>query len=142
MDESTGAADVLEAEATARAAHEAVTRGDFDALRELLAEDVVWHASGDEAVAGTYHGRDAVIEALRAQRDVGEIDLADLAADAEPDVVGFAFSPTSATSTLVTTRARAECAKDDLPVTSIMEIQQRQIMSFGTLAPPRLAGFG
>jgi len=141
MDESTDAA-AEEAESTARAAHEAVTRGDFDALRELLAEDVVWHASGDEAVAGTYHGRDAVIEALRAQRDDGAIDLADIAVDPQPEVVGFAFNPTFNDSTLVTTRSQVQCTGSDLPATSIMEIQQRQIMSFGTLAPPRLSGFG
>jgi uncharacterized protein len=41
---------------------EAFNRGDFDAMRPLLAEDIVWHVGGDHPLSGNYRGRDAVLE--------------------------------------------------------------------------------
>jgi hypothetical protein len=37
-------------------------RGDFDTVREYLADDVVWHVGGDHPLSGDYRGRDAVLE--------------------------------------------------------------------------------
>ena len=40
-------------------------RRDWDAVRDLLAEDVVWHESdGNEDYAGDHHGRETVAELL------------------------------------------------------------------------------
>ncbi|MEX0801324.1 MAG: nuclear transport factor 2 family protein [Dehalococcoidia bacterium] len=38
----------------------AFAKGDMATLTNLFAEDVVWHASGNNQLAGTHKGRDAV----------------------------------------------------------------------------------
>jgi uncharacterized protein len=43
-------------------AYEAFDTGDLDALRELIAEDAVWHQPGDNAISGDYVGRDAIFD--------------------------------------------------------------------------------
>ncbi len=50
----------------ARAAWEAVSKSDLDALAKVASRDLVWHASGRGARSGAYRGRDAVIEYLAA----------------------------------------------------------------------------
>lgn len=50
----------------ARAAWEAVSAADVEALEQLLADDLVWHASGRGPRAGDHRGRAAVIEYLAA----------------------------------------------------------------------------
>jgi acyl-CoA thioesterase FadM/ketosteroid isomerase-like protein len=35
--------------------------GDVESVRELLAEDIIWHVPGTSPIAGDYRGRDAVI---------------------------------------------------------------------------------
>ena len=55
-----------------REANEAVVRRLFDAfaqkdgfrLRDVFAEDAVWHVPGDSLMAGTYAGRDAIFRFL------------------------------------------------------------------------------
>ena len=44
--------------ANARRGYEAFATGDFDTLRELLAEDVVWHVKGTGMLDGDYVGLD------------------------------------------------------------------------------------
>jgi ketosteroid isomerase-like protein len=39
-------------------------------LRALLTEDVEWHVPGDNAIAGTYAGRDAVMAYFARRRDL------------------------------------------------------------------------
>jgi ketosteroid isomerase-like protein len=48
----------------ARRGYAAVARGDFDAVRELLAPDVRWHG-GDESAPGACHGSREVLEFMR-----------------------------------------------------------------------------
>jgi uncharacterized protein len=43
-----------------RRAYEAFGKGDLAALAELIAEDAVYHISGNSPLAGDYKGRDAV----------------------------------------------------------------------------------
>lgn len=43
-----------------REGYDAFSRGDLDALRELLAPDVVWHAGGNNSLTGDYKGLDEV----------------------------------------------------------------------------------
>ena len=50
--------------ATARRSYEAWNIGGLDVLREGFAEDVVFHFAGNNAMSGTYRGRDAVMAAL------------------------------------------------------------------------------
>lgn len=38
---------------------------DFDGLSELLSEDITWHVPGHNPLAGTHHGRPAVLQVLR-----------------------------------------------------------------------------
>jgi ketosteroid isomerase-like protein len=50
--------------ATARRAAEAWNSGRLDVFREYLSEDAVMHFAGNNAMSGTYRGRDAVMDAL------------------------------------------------------------------------------
>lgn len=56
----------------ARAAWEAVSQSDVEAVERLCAEDLIWHASGRGSRSGHYRGRDAVIEYLAAIGDAAE----------------------------------------------------------------------
>jgi uncharacterized protein len=51
----------------------AFARGDLDAAREHLSEDIVYHVTGTHDLAGDYHGRDDVLAFFRtrAQRTGG-----------------------------------------------------------------------
>jgi uncharacterized protein len=44
--------------------------GDLDAVKDLLAEDVVWHVPGTNPIAGDYRGRAAVIAYFRLRREL------------------------------------------------------------------------
>jgi len=44
-----------------RTGFEAFGRGDMDALRELFADDVVWHFPGKSQLAGEYRGKEEVL---------------------------------------------------------------------------------
>ncbi len=44
-----------------REAFDAFNRGDVEAMRPFLAEDVVWHVGGEHPLSGDYRGRDAVL---------------------------------------------------------------------------------
>jgi ketosteroid isomerase-like protein len=43
-----------------REGYAAFAKGDFAALGDLFAEDLLWHVSGRSQLAGEYRGRDAV----------------------------------------------------------------------------------
>ena len=47
---------------TARAAYEAFSSGDMDALREMFAEDAEWVTSDELPLGGRTSGRDAIME--------------------------------------------------------------------------------
>jgi ketosteroid isomerase-like protein len=47
--------------ARVREGFEAFNRGDPDAMRPFLAEDVLWHVGGDHPLSGDYRGRDAAL---------------------------------------------------------------------------------
>ena len=49
-------------EAFAQAQSAMYRGGDRDAVRDLLASDVVWHVPGGSAIAGDHRGRDAVMD--------------------------------------------------------------------------------
>lgn len=60
----------------ARAAWQAVSESDVDSLRRLVADDVVWHASGRGPRSGSYRGREAILEYLAGiGEDADEFDL-------------------------------------------------------------------
>ena len=50
--------------ARCRRAYELFSAGDANSVRELLAEDITWHAPGGGKFAGPKHGRDEVFEFL------------------------------------------------------------------------------
>jgi hypothetical protein len=50
--------------AATRRGYEAWNSGDLDVIREGFAEDAVLHLAGNNAMSGTYRGRDAVMDAL------------------------------------------------------------------------------
>jgi ketosteroid isomerase-like protein len=56
----------------ARTAWQAVSTSDVDTLQRVLAEDLVWHASGRGPRAGHYRGRSAVLDYLAAIGDAAE----------------------------------------------------------------------
>jgi ketosteroid isomerase-like protein len=41
-------------------------------LREVLADDIVWHIPGDNAIAGEYRGVEAVMEYFARRRDLAQ----------------------------------------------------------------------
>ena len=45
-----------------REAFAAFNRGDVEAMRPFIAEDIVWHVGGDHPLSGDYRGRDALFE--------------------------------------------------------------------------------
>jgi ketosteroid isomerase-like protein len=44
--------------------------GPAEELREILTEDVAWHVPGDNAIAGVYEGREAVLAYFARRRDL------------------------------------------------------------------------
>lgn len=48
-----------------RAGLDAFTRGDPETLRDLLADDIVWHAPGDDPYSGDFVGKQATMERMR-----------------------------------------------------------------------------
>jgi ketosteroid isomerase-like protein len=47
-----------------RELYEARSRRDWDAVRAVFVEDVVWHEPGDEDYSGNHRGRDVVVALL------------------------------------------------------------------------------
>ncbi len=47
-----------------RRGHEAFNKGDATALREMFAEDVVWHVAGNNRLSGEHRGKEAVFAAF------------------------------------------------------------------------------
>ncbi len=122
---------------TARAAAEALERGDFTALREYLAEDVVWFANGDPSHPGTYRGRDEVIAALRVQRAQGQISASSVDEVEEPEVEAFGMAPMGrpgARYFSVNAVSAAECQE----TVSVIQVQGPVITSFGSMPGTRL----
>jgi ketosteroid isomerase-like protein len=50
--------------AAARRSYEAWNSGDLDVIRAYFTDDAVLHLAGDNAMSGTYRGRDAVMDAI------------------------------------------------------------------------------
>jgi len=48
----------------ARAGLDAFTRGDPATLADMLADDIVWHAPGDNPWAGSFVGKDATMDRM------------------------------------------------------------------------------
>ncbi len=46
---------------SARAAYAAFAAGDMATINDLLADDIVWHSSGDNILTGDYEGKEAVL---------------------------------------------------------------------------------
>jgi ketosteroid isomerase-like protein len=55
-----------------RAQNEFYAGGERSALEALLAEEIVWTVPGDNAIAGTYRGRDEVFGYFRRRRDLAD----------------------------------------------------------------------
>jgi ketosteroid isomerase-like protein len=55
--------------AVVRLGYGAFSAGDMDTLRELFAEDAVWHTGGSGGLSGDKQGRDAIVA------DFGELTL-------------------------------------------------------------------
>ena len=68
-------------ESLARAAWDAVSAGDVNAIHSLVTEDVVWHASGRGARAGDFHGPSGILDYLAGIGESAEdfdVDLDDI----------------------------------------------------------------
>ena len=48
----------------ARRSYAASNSGDLDVIREYFTDDAVLHLAGDNAMSGTYRGRDGVMDAI------------------------------------------------------------------------------
>jgi ketosteroid isomerase-like protein len=70
-----------------RRGHESFARGDLEALREFMAEDVVWHEPGRSALSGDYKGPEGVLELFRKLQDRShgtfKVEIVDLLANPE-----------------------------------------------------------
>lgn len=73
-----------------REGYAAFGKGDFAALNELFAEDLVWHNPGRNHLAGDYRGRDAVYELFGRLMEITEgsfrLDVHAILADDEHGV--------------------------------------------------------
>lgn len=79
----------------ARAAWQAVSEADVDALRRLVADDVVWHASGRGPRAGDFRGREAILDYLATigdDADEFESELEDILVGEERTAILFRVS--------------------------------------------------
>jgi hypothetical protein len=47
-------------------AHENFQKGDLDALFGLMSDDIAWHMPGNNVLAGTFRGRDAIMASFGA----------------------------------------------------------------------------
>ena len=76
---------------TARRCAEAWNSGRLDVFREFLSEDAIMHFAGNNAMSGTYRGRDAVMDALaRARRGrVTQSDVESVLASDDHVIVFF-----------------------------------------------------
>lgn len=74
-----------------RRGYDCFARGDLEALREIMAPDIVWHEPGRSPLAGDHKGSDGVLAffAQLRERSGGtfEIEIVDTVADAERVVV-------------------------------------------------------
>jgi hypothetical protein len=59
-----------------RGAYEAFAKVDLDVIRELIAEDTVWHVRGNHRLSGEYKGRDEVFDLLAKAITLSEGTLA------------------------------------------------------------------
>ena len=79
-----------------RDGYAAFAKGDFTALNDLFAEDVVWHVSGRNQLSRDYHGRDEVYrffgELFTVTEGTFHIDLHAVLADDEDGVALVAVS--------------------------------------------------
>lgn len=73
--------------ALVRKGYEAFKRADIEAIREVMADNVVWHEPGRSVLAGDYKGVDEVLGFLRRLYDLSDgtfaVDLVELLVDAE-----------------------------------------------------------
>lgn len=79
----------------ARAAWQAVSDADVDGIRRLVADDVVWHASGRGLRSGDFRGRDAILEYLAGigdDADEFESELDDVLVGAHRTAILFRVS--------------------------------------------------
>lgn len=74
-----------------RRGYDCFARGDLDALREIMAPDIVWHEPGRSPLAGDHKGPDGVLAffAGLAERSGGtfRVEIVDTVADPERVVV-------------------------------------------------------
>ncbi|HET6953739.1 MAG TPA: nuclear transport factor 2 family protein [Acidimicrobiales bacterium] len=74
-----------------RRGYDCFARGDLEALREIMAPDIVWHEPGRSPLAGDHKGPDGVLAFFRelTERSGGtfEVEIVDTVADPERVVV-------------------------------------------------------
>lgn len=65
--------------------------GDQQAVRAMLAEDVVWHVPGDSAIAGQHRGREDVLRMFARRRELADatfrIDVRGVLSDDQRTVI-------------------------------------------------------
>ena len=70
--------------------YEAFGSGDLDAVRELFADDIVWHVSGRSPLSGDYKGKEEVLGFLAKTMEMTggtfKLDVHDIMANAEHGV--------------------------------------------------------
>ncbi|MGH2704910.1 MAG: nuclear transport factor 2 family protein [Actinomycetota bacterium] len=59
------------------AGHRAVPQGDLDGIKEVFADDVLWHVGGNHPLSGDYRGRDDLISYFRRVQELsgGSLEL-------------------------------------------------------------------
>jgi ketosteroid isomerase-like protein len=82
--------------AAARLGYEAISRGDFAVIAELLAADVAWHG-GNRKAKGACHNREQVLEFMRKAHEQGGIgELVDVIDVGSEQVVVVLRPPSTA----------------------------------------------
>lgn len=109
-----------------REGYEAFGKGDLAALNDLFADDVVWHVTGRNQLAGDYRGKEAVFGFLARLMELTEGSLSnDLHAVLADDEHGVAL--------LFTTGHRGEVTMDT-PATHVFHFRDGRVTEFWGMA--------
>ena len=76
----------------AKAIWDALSVGDADVLNELMADDLLWHVPGNNAISGTRKGRDEVIDylgSLGTETEVYDLELRDILVNDDRGLILF-----------------------------------------------------
>jgi len=116
---------------TARSAYDAFLSGDMETMGGLMSDDIVWHAPGNNALSGTYSGKEEVFGLFA---KIGE--MAD--GPMQMDIHDVLASDEHAVALLTATVSRGGNSAD-LRAVHIMHVADGQISEFWNFQEDQVA---